>query len=200
MRPGVTSPPPGQRLEAGQRDVVSNGQFQHEAQPLAVFRHIGNALAQGLADVTRRVGLAEEAHRAAVGSVDSGEQPGDLGAPGAHETCHAQDFAGMQGQIRAADSRMSTQPLGLECDRQGVGVRAVTVFGHVAAHHGADQGRAVKARGLARQYEPPVAQHRDAVGHREHLGHAMRDVNNADTVVPEPADDLEKAFFLGPSK
>ena len=98
---------------------------------------------------------------------------------------------------------MSEIPLGrgqaLDLEQQLAGlVGEIARIAHVdgaADHHadelvGRDVGRADAVDAAA------VAQHRDAVAEREHLGHAVRDVDDGDAVGLQPRDQREQQLGL----
>ena len=106
----------------------------------------------------------------------------------------------MKAEVDAAHGGRARQAPGLERHGQGLGLDAVPVLGHVAAHHGADQRGAVEIGGVAAQHEAAVAEHGDPVGQGEDLGHAVGDVDDAHAVVAQSADEGEEQLLLGAAK
>ncbi len=104
----------------------------------------------------------------------------------------------MKRQVDAAHGRFPHEAARLQRDGQGAGVDAVPVLRDIPADHGADQGRAVELHRFAGQHEAAVAQDRDAVGQCEDLGHAVRDVDDADAVRPQASHDVEQPLLLCP--
>ena len=68
--------------------------------------------------------------------------------------------------------------------------------GHLAAHHGGDQRRAVELRARVLTDELAVAQHGDAVADLVHLVEEMRDEQDRHALVAQPADEREQRLRL----
>ena len=59
-----------------------------------------------------------------------------------------------------------------------------------------DDVRFRELRGRPFRDQPPVAQHRHAVGELAHFGHPVRNIDDADAFVPEPPHHAEEPLGL----
>ena len=193
------SRPRGEGGEVGERDVLVDRRFEHQARsacgPPARGRCRGRwrRAACGWRPSGRR-----GAPRPPAGAVDAEDGAGELGAAGADQARHAEDLAARaaQGRSRASGCAGVRTPAISSTGRPAARVgRDVERF-QVAADHHADHGVVpdLAARQLA--HDRAVAQHHDAVGALLDLVQAVRDEDHRHAAGLELGDHLQEARRL----
>ena len=140
--------------------------------------------------------LALDQHLARLRGIDAVDQPQEFRAPGPDQPAEAEHLAGADLERDAADLGSRRRPRTSSSTRSvpagAVGVEALDL----AADHELDQlvgggGRRDPGGGGA-----PVGEHRDPVADPPDLVEPVRDVDDADALGGEPADDLEQGLDL----
>ena len=192
---GRDEEPGEQARQDRQRHVLGDREVQHQAFLVTVLRQVGDALVHGGRRGREVHELAAEAHLAAVAVVDPEEDPGDLGAAGAHEPGEPEDLAGTHGEPDIAEDAHPGQAAHLE---QDVADRVLHLGEqrHRPADHVADEvGRGQRVR-RRRHDVPAVAEHGRPIAQREDLVEPVADEQDRHVAVAEPAHDREEPLDL----
>ncbi len=160
---------------------------------LAVLRQIADTMRHRIPGRFDRYLGAVHQDLSGIKTVGAENRARHFGTPGTHQTGKAQDFTFAQGKTHILDSCAPFQPFDLQYNvvARGIGNFRSTVV-ELATHHHADDrlhggggsrnGRDVLA----------VAHDRDAIRDLPQLIHLVRDVNNADAMRLQLADDAEQ--------
>ena len=139
--------------------------------------------------------LAAEADLAAVAPVDPEQDPGDLGAPGAHEPGEPDDLAGAHGEPDVAEDAHPGQAAHLEQDLADR-VLHLREERHRAADHVPDEVGGGELARRRRDDVPAVAEDGRAIAQREDLVQPVADEQDRHAAVAKPADDREQPLDL----
>ena len=184
----------------GERDVFAHRQVGHDAVGLAFFGAQRQAQRDGIGRVGQAHVLAVDVERAAIGRLQTEQQASQLGAAGTQQAGEAQHFARADRQVGGLKVAGLAEGHGLQQrGRGGVGRggRRSTGGGReFAAQHRRDQG--LRAEFARRPFTDPlpVAQHRDAVGHRIHLVQEVRDEENRHALAAQAAQHGEELLHF----
>ncbi len=88
----------GDLVEAGERDVLGDRKLEHQPLLLPVFGEKTEPCRDGGGGIVARNHPAAHPDRAGIHRIGAEDGTGELGAPGAHETRHAEDLTGANRQ------------------------------------------------------------------------------------------------------
>ncbi len=180
----------------GEHDVVAHGEVFDDALALAVFRRVGDPLAQGETRSAEALASAGDGDLAAVGTVDTGEQSRHFGATGAEQSGEADDLSLADGQVEWLNRALAP-----DTDRIEVG-DFVQVFAGDSASLALEgvENRKLLADHLVHQLDPQdllgevlpdertIAQNGEAVGDLVDLVEKVRDEEDGDAIFFERLD------------
>ena len=185
------------RSRSDERDVLRQAPVEDERLGLAVLGGKAHPAADRAAGAVGLQRLAVDEELALVRRVEPVDEAQQLGAPGADEPAEPDDLAGVDLEAHVADHRQA--PGAAHLEQQAVrpdrplGVQLLDL----AADHVLDE---LVGRGRGRQagrHRAAVGEHRHAIADAADLVEAMGDVDDADALGGEPADDLEQRLDLG---
>ncbi len=188
---------PAEGIQIGQGQVVRQGHLDRQAVLLAVFGQVGDAFIDAVARCADADRAAVDLHLAGIQPVGAKDRPGDLGAPGAHETGEAEDLAAAQFEADVLEDPLAGQALRpqqyLAGGHRGAR-REFLVEGAPdhARHDGVDTGVGKALGGDV----ATVAQDGHPVDDVAHLVQPVGDVEHADAARLEVLDDLEQRLGL----
>ncbi len=197
----------GDALQVGQRDVEPDVLVQHQAVALAVFGHVGQAVAHGLLHGADVDGLPVQQHLAADAPAPGAaeEAHGQLGTAGPHQAGDADYFSAPHLQVDALEEgrvgplRVVGLPAAhLEGHRADVGCARRIAVRHLAADHGLDHAVLADGRGAAVHgfHRAAVAQHGDGVGHARNLVELVRDQDAGDALALELQQQVQQGLAV----
>ncbi len=178
---------------------------QHEADMVAVLRHMRQAAVAQLAGI----GDADHVDRAAVELDAAGNRPANAGdrldqlrLAVAGDTGDADDLAGAHVEGDVVDHGDAAripdrQVLDRQLDRGGVGLALLDAQQHAAADHQLGQFLDRGLRGLARRHHRALPHHRDIVGDRHDLAQLVGDEDDGLALFLELLEDAEQMIGLG---
>ena len=184
--------------KARHHDVGGDVHRGGEPEPLAVLRQIPDPQAHGVARRADRDRLATDDDLAAVERVGPEDRPRHLGPSRSHQAGEAEDLALAQLEAHVPDRLAAPQVADLEHGLAGrrIGDRRLGLGEAAPDHHGDD--RVHRRRGGRHGADVlAVAHDGDAVRDLLQLVHLVRDVDDADALGLELADDPEQLGDLG---
>ena len=141
---------------------------------------------------------AVDGNRAGVGRRQAEQHARQLGAAGADQAGEADDLAGGDAQAHAGNPRRGAADVVQREHVARAAARPARRLGHaepeidVAADHQPDHAVARHLGDRQRRHQPAVAQHRHAIGERHDFLEPVRDVDAADAVGAQGADQREQ--------
>ena len=180
------------------RQVVCEGEFEHDAVATAVFGDVGDAVGDGRLRRAEGEALAVERDLAGVRRREAEVDTGELGATGADESAEAENLAGpdLKGNVVHSGRAATDGPERERYRVPGGGLRGGIDLGDFAADHETDETGFVDVADGVRADALTVAQDGDAVGERENFLEAVGNINDANAVFAEVADDGEEEELL----
>ena len=144
--------------------------------------------------------FAVERHGAVRGRHGAGDDAGKRALPVAGNARDADDLARVRRERGrrqpGAAVRIGHRHVVEHQQRRARRARRAAALRHRVPDHQRREARAVGARGRAVRHLAPGAQHRDAVGDRQHLVQLVRDEDDREPVRREPAQHAEQAVHL----
>ena len=190
----------GELAERCQGNVLTYRHYRHDTVFFAVFRHHGDAVANGLLTVSDADRLAINKNLPLPAPRPDAEQAlHRLGPSGADQPGDAEDFPATQGKRDVVDPFNMTVyrvPGGQVFDPQdllAVGVRFAGIErGELPANHHGDDVVFAHAAGVASADVLAVADHADCIGDRFDLIELVRNIDAGDIVVLQIANDRQQ--------
>ncbi len=171
---------------------------EEEAKRLAVLGEIDDAGGDRLARLGEPDLAAVEPDRPGAARRRTVDQAREFGASGADQAGKAEHLAGMENEAGPPHAAAVGQITELE--HRAPGGAAVMLLlvegGEIAPDHHAHDRLGLDFVAAERADIAAVAQHGDAVGELVHLGHAMRDVDDGESLGAQPRDQVEQPARL----
>ncbi len=175
----------------GQRDIVLHAAQQQQRLGLAVLGGKTYACVYRIGGAPETNRLPVDFHRTGQHAVVAEDRFGQFGTPGAHQPGEADNFAGMNIECDVPHS-LGRQSLHGQGDAAPAPRSPIKEIRDGSPNHSVDDVGFRKFFRRPHRDQSSVAQHRDAVRQVSNLTHAMRNVDDGDAIVAEPANDPEK--------
>ncbi len=184
-------------VEVGQRDIPTARELQAQARALAVFREKSDPLGDGVGGRCD-IQLAVLQDEAACGpGVHAEDGLGNLGAPGADETGHANDLAATNLEAHVLDPGLGRQAVHPDEDVADLDGAAREEVRQLAAHHVVHDLRNVHRGHRLGVHEPAVAKDADFIRQVDDLFEPVRDVDDGEALASQSTNGLEESLSFG---
>ena len=182
--------------EVGDRDVLRLAPVEDERLRLAILRREPEAAADRRPRVSGSQRLPLEDDLALVQRVEAVDQPEELRPAGADEPAEPDDLAGPDLQAHAAHGGKPSRVANLQQHLVGSDWAVRVQLLDLAPDHELDEPVGRRRRRNPGRCRAAVREHRHAVADAADLVEPVRDVDDADALRGEPANDLEQRADL----
>src|SRR5690606_34423309 len=160
---------------------------------LAILGEVNQSLGDAVAVVAKGQLAPGQPHLAGDLSLQAADAPHDLAAAGADQAAQTDDLALAHNKGNVAEPSRLTQSTNLE-DAVVDAILGTLLEGiefvHHPPHHGAHYSAGHRLVDVHRGDVPAVAEYRNAVAIGEDFGHAMRDIDDRNSLRGQPVHDF----------